>query len=101
MGSIPSRVTSLKEEVIIMDAVQQYLQDEIDTTFDHIEVVAKHTIEAINDIVNTIGNLSEEEQRNYVLMMDQHIKQIELVLSLIKQANTIMRMKNRYNDPND
>jgi len=81
-----------------MDKVQQYLQDEIDASFDHVGVMAPHAINAINDVVNAIGNLSEEEQRNYVLMMDQHIRQVEVILSFMRRANTTMRMKNRYDD---
>ena len=83
-----------------MDKVQQYLQEEIDGTLDSIAVLSSHAIRAIDAVVNAIGNLSEEEQRDYVFMMDDHINQVEVVLSHIKRANTTMRMKNRYDDEN-
>lgn len=84
-----------------MDSIQQYLQDEIDTVLDHTEVMAKHAINAIEDVVGIIGQLTDEEQRDYVLMMDQHIRQVEVILSFMRQANTLMRMKNRYDDEKD
>jgi polyhydroxyalkanoate synthesis regulator phasin len=83
-----------------MDKVQQYLQDEIDGTLDTIAVLSSHAIKAIDAVVNNIGNLSEEEQRDYVLIMDDHVKQVEVILSLMKRANITMRMKNRYDDEN-
>jgi polyhydroxyalkanoate synthesis regulator phasin len=83
-----------------MDKVQQYLQDEIDGTLDTISVLSSHAIKAIDAVVNNIGNLSEEEQRDYVLIMDDHVKQVEVILSLMKRANITMRMKNRYDDEN-